>query len=224
MRDIAEFYGVDFEHRTPSPVQRKRLRSRRGVLEAVEEHDIELVVLARYMQILSPELCEAACRSGDQHSPLVPPGLQGREPLQAGASARASSSSAQPHTSSPLISTRARSSSRTSPAWITPTRRASSSSSARTSSRGCSVTPSAGSLRTECCRTAIAQSSSGSRVRVWSRFRISQLLSTSPHSLGFDGVFNRCVRCGSLTHCCDVSLKTRYNRSWSQEVIVGEHR
>ena len=27
------------------------------VLAAVEEHDIELIVLARYMQILSPELC-----------------------------------------------------------------------------------------------------------------------------------------------------------------------
>jgi hypothetical protein len=29
------------------------------VLRSVEDEDVELVVLARYMQILSPELCEA---------------------------------------------------------------------------------------------------------------------------------------------------------------------
>ena len=56
LRGLAEFYGVPFEsHAVTSPGQKLAFEER--VLEVVEEHDIELVVLARYMQILSPELC-----------------------------------------------------------------------------------------------------------------------------------------------------------------------
>ncbi|WP_298226693.1 formyltetrahydrofolate deformylase [Gryllotalpicola sp.] len=55
--DLAAFYGVPFEHLpVTSPESKAALEAR--VLDAVEEHDIELVVLARYMQILSPGLCE----------------------------------------------------------------------------------------------------------------------------------------------------------------------
>lgn len=54
---LAEFYGVSFEsHPVVSAAQKKEFEQR--ILEAVDEHDIELVVLARYMQVLSPELCE----------------------------------------------------------------------------------------------------------------------------------------------------------------------
>ena len=53
---LAEFYGVPFEsHPVVSAGQKLAFEDR--VLDVVEEHDIELVVLARYMQILSPELC-----------------------------------------------------------------------------------------------------------------------------------------------------------------------
>lgn len=55
---LAAFYDVPFEaHPVTSPGQKLAFEQR--VLEVVEEHDIELVVLARYMQILSPELCAA---------------------------------------------------------------------------------------------------------------------------------------------------------------------
>lgn len=53
---LAEFYGVPFEaHPIQTPGERLAFEER--VLDAVEQFDIELVVLARYMQILSPLLC-----------------------------------------------------------------------------------------------------------------------------------------------------------------------
>ncbi|KAJ2900241.1 hypothetical protein MKZ38_002523 [Zalerion maritima] len=54
---LAESYGVKFHH---LPVTRETKADQESrVLELVKEHDIELVVLARYMQVLSPKLCEA---------------------------------------------------------------------------------------------------------------------------------------------------------------------
>ena len=50
---MAEFYGIPFHHvpcpRTPRP------KPRRGNWQLLEDHGIDLVVLARYMQVLSPE-------------------------------------------------------------------------------------------------------------------------------------------------------------------------
>lgn len=58
LRDLAEFYGVPFESRpVVSPESKRGFEER--VLEVVEEHDVELVVLARYMQILSPSCARA---------------------------------------------------------------------------------------------------------------------------------------------------------------------
>ena len=52
------------------------------VLQAVEELDIELVVLARYMQILSPELCDAlAGRAINIHHSFLP-GFKGANPYR----------------------------------------------------------------------------------------------------------------------------------------------
>jgi formyltetrahydrofolate deformylase len=55
LADIAEFYGKPFHHvpvtRETKPAAEARLR------ELVDELDVELVVLARYMQILSDDLC-----------------------------------------------------------------------------------------------------------------------------------------------------------------------
>lgn len=55
LADLAAFYDIDFHHvpvtRDTKPAAEARL------LELVEELDVELVVLARYMQILSDDLC-----------------------------------------------------------------------------------------------------------------------------------------------------------------------
>lgn len=78
---LAEFYGVPFEHRpVKGPEQKAEFESR--ILDAVEEHDIELVVLARYMQILSPELCAAlGGRAINIHHSFLP-GFKGANPYR----------------------------------------------------------------------------------------------------------------------------------------------
>ena len=54
---LAEFYGVPFHH---VPVTRDtKAAAEARLLELVRELDVELVVLARYMQILSDDLCRA---------------------------------------------------------------------------------------------------------------------------------------------------------------------
>ncbi|MCU1424335.1 MAG: purU [Microbacteriaceae bacterium] len=79
--DIASFYGVPFEsHPVTSPGQKLAFEDR--VLEVVEQHDIELVVLARYMQILSPELCAALSgRAINIHHSFLP-GFKGANPYK----------------------------------------------------------------------------------------------------------------------------------------------
>ena len=56
LEPLARFYGYDFHHvpvtRETKPAAEARL------LELVEELDVELVVLARYMQVLSDDLCQ----------------------------------------------------------------------------------------------------------------------------------------------------------------------
>ena len=78
--DLAAFYGVPFEDHVVLPHTKAAFESR--VLEAVEQHDIELVVLARYMQILSPELCERlAGRAINIHHSFLP-GFKGANPYR----------------------------------------------------------------------------------------------------------------------------------------------
>lgn len=78
---LATFYDVPFEaHPVKSPGQKLAFEDR--VLEVVEQHDIELVVLARYMQILSPELCEAlGGRVINIHHSFLP-GFKGANPYR----------------------------------------------------------------------------------------------------------------------------------------------
>jgi formyltetrahydrofolate deformylase len=78
---LAGFYGVPFEHRAVTSPETKAAFEER-VLAAVEEHDIELVVLARYMQILSPALCERlAGRAVNIHHSFLP-GFKGANPYR----------------------------------------------------------------------------------------------------------------------------------------------
>lgn len=54
---LAKSYGIEFHH---LPVNKDTKAQQEGqILELVKQHNIELVVLARYMQVLSPMLCEA---------------------------------------------------------------------------------------------------------------------------------------------------------------------
>jgi len=81
LAELAAFYGIPFEaHPVTAPAEKAAFEHH--VLAAVAEHDIELVVLARYMQILSPELCEAlAGRAINIHHSFLP-GFKGANPYQ----------------------------------------------------------------------------------------------------------------------------------------------
>jgi formyltetrahydrofolate deformylase len=78
---LAEFYGVPFEaHPITTPGEKLAFEDR--VLDAVEQFDIELVVLARYMQILSPQLCAALeGRIINIHHSFLP-GFKGANPYR----------------------------------------------------------------------------------------------------------------------------------------------
>jgi formyltetrahydrofolate deformylase len=52
---LAEFYGIPFHHIPVTPDTKVQAEDALRVL--MKEHDIELTVLARYMQIISDELC-----------------------------------------------------------------------------------------------------------------------------------------------------------------------
>jgi formyltetrahydrofolate deformylase len=79
LAELAAFYDVPFESRpVTSPDEKAAFEAR--ILEVVEQHDIELVVLARYMQIFSPALCEAlAGRAINIHHSFLP-GFTGANP------------------------------------------------------------------------------------------------------------------------------------------------
>ncbi|ALG28224.1 formyltetrahydrofolate deformylase [Glutamicibacter halophytocola] len=56
LKPMADFYGVEFVH---LPVTKEnKSQSEAELLKLTEDYNIELVVLARYMQILSDSLCE----------------------------------------------------------------------------------------------------------------------------------------------------------------------
>ena len=55
LRPLADFYGIPFHHVPVTSATKAAAEAR--LLELVEELDVELVVLARYMQILSDDLC-----------------------------------------------------------------------------------------------------------------------------------------------------------------------
>jgi formyltetrahydrofolate deformylase len=72
---LAASYNIPFHHLPLAPgasPQAKRAQEQR-VLEIIEDNQIDLVVLARYMQILSPEICTAlAGRAINIHHSFLP--------------------------------------------------------------------------------------------------------------------------------------------------------
>ncbi len=56
LKSMAEFYGVDFVHLPVTAANKSQAEAE--LLKLVDDYDIELVVLARYMQILSDSLCQ----------------------------------------------------------------------------------------------------------------------------------------------------------------------
>ena len=78
---LAELYDVPFEWMpVTGPDEKAAFEAR--VRELVAEHDIELTVLARYMQILSPELCtDLAGRAINIHHSFLP-GFKGANPYR----------------------------------------------------------------------------------------------------------------------------------------------
>jgi len=79
--DLARFYGVPFEHH-PITTPDTKAEVERHILDVVADHDIELVVLARYMQILSPELCEALTGKAINIHHSFLPGFKGANPYR----------------------------------------------------------------------------------------------------------------------------------------------
>ncbi len=78
LRPMAEAAGLPFVHVPVSPAT--KAESEHRLLELVEEHDIDLVVLARYMQILSDDLCRALeGRAINIHHSFLP-GFKGARP------------------------------------------------------------------------------------------------------------------------------------------------
>lgn len=81
LAELAAFYEVPFESRPVTNPDEKAAFEQR-ILEVVDQHDIELVVLARYMQIFSPALCEAlAGRAINIHHSFLP-GFKGANPYK----------------------------------------------------------------------------------------------------------------------------------------------
>lgn len=81
LEPVAKFYGVPFRA-LPITDQASKAQFEAEVLALVEKHDIELVVLARYMQIVSPELCRALeGRMINIHHSFLP-GFKGASPYR----------------------------------------------------------------------------------------------------------------------------------------------
>jgi formyltetrahydrofolate deformylase len=75
---MAEAAGLDFVH-VPNTADTKHVAERR-LLELVEEYQADLVVLARYMQVLSNDLCaKLAGRVINIHHSFLP-GFKGAKP------------------------------------------------------------------------------------------------------------------------------------------------
>jgi formyltetrahydrofolate deformylase len=68
---LAEWQGIPYHHVPVTPAT--KAEAERRILELIDQNEIELVVLARYMQILSPQLCsQLAGRIINIHHSFLP--------------------------------------------------------------------------------------------------------------------------------------------------------
>ncbi len=75
---LAKAHGIEFVHLPVSPDTKAHQES--ALLDLIEQHDISLVVLARYMQVLSNDLCERLRgRAINIHHSFLP-GFKGARP------------------------------------------------------------------------------------------------------------------------------------------------
>ncbi len=80
LRSLAEFYGIDFGSQVVLPDNKHEFEDR--IRRCVADLDIDLVVLARYMQILSPGLCDdLSGRVINIHHSFLP-GFKGANPYR----------------------------------------------------------------------------------------------------------------------------------------------
>jgi formyltetrahydrofolate deformylase len=71
LQHIADFYGVPFRHIPVTPDTKPQAEA--ALLDIVREERVDLVVLARYMQILSDDLCrQLAGRAINIHHSMLP--------------------------------------------------------------------------------------------------------------------------------------------------------
>jgi formyltetrahydrofolate deformylase len=70
MRSFVEWNGIAFQH---LPIHGNKAEQEEKIIELVAAHKVDLVVLARYMQVLSPQLCAAlAGRCINIHHSFLP--------------------------------------------------------------------------------------------------------------------------------------------------------
>lgn len=81
LSEMAAFYGIPFES-APITNTAEKLAFENRLREFIRENDIELIVLARFMQILTPEFCtEFAGRIINIHHSFLP-GFKGANPYK----------------------------------------------------------------------------------------------------------------------------------------------
>lgn len=80
MRGITEWYGLDFHYLPITPETRDQQEG--AILDIIRDQSVDLLALARYMQILSPRMCEAmAGRAINIHHSFLP-GFKGANPYR----------------------------------------------------------------------------------------------------------------------------------------------
>ena len=79
LSELAQFYGIEFESQAIDS-QEDKLKFEAKLREYIRQENIELIVLARFMQILSPEFCqEFAGKIINIHHSFLP-GFKGANP------------------------------------------------------------------------------------------------------------------------------------------------
>src|SRR5690554_1883390 len=80
MRGITEWYGLEYHYLPITPETKEEQEE--AILKIIEEKSVDLLALARYMQILSPRMCEVmAGRAINIHDSFLP-GFKGANPYR----------------------------------------------------------------------------------------------------------------------------------------------